>query len=58
MGELRNAYNILAGKSEGKRPLRRPTHKWENNVTDLREMGGKVWNECIWFITGISGGPM
>jgi hypothetical protein len=24
MGEMKNAYNILVGKPEGKRPLRRP----------------------------------
>jgi hypothetical protein len=32
MGEKRNAYNILVGKSEGKRPLGRPRHRWEDNV--------------------------
>jgi hypothetical protein len=26
IGEVRNAYNILVGKHEGKRPLRRPKH--------------------------------
>jgi hypothetical protein len=26
MGEMRNAYKILVGKPEGKRPLRRPSH--------------------------------
>jgi hypothetical protein len=29
MGEMRNAYKILTGESEGKRPLERPRHKWE-----------------------------
>jgi hypothetical protein len=29
MGEMRNAYNILVGKPEGKRLLRRPRYKWE-----------------------------
>jgi hypothetical protein len=33
MGEMRNAYNILVGKPEGKRPLRRPRRRWENNIT-------------------------
>jgi hypothetical protein len=29
MGEMRNTYKILAGKPEGKGPLRRPSHKWK-----------------------------
>jgi hypothetical protein len=32
MGEKKNAYRILLGKPEGKRPLKRPRHKW----VDLR----------------------
>jgi hypothetical protein len=37
--EKRNVYRILAGKPEGKRPLRRPRHKWVDNVKmDLREI--------------------
>jgi hypothetical protein len=28
---MRNAYNILVGKSEGKRTLKRPRCKWEDN---------------------------
>jgi hypothetical protein len=32
MGEMRNAYKILVGKSEGKRPLRRPRHRLEDNI--------------------------
>jgi hypothetical protein len=31
MGDMRNVYNILVGKPEGKKPLGRPRHKWENN---------------------------
>jgi hypothetical protein len=30
MGRMRNAHKILAGKPERKRPLRRPTHGWED----------------------------
>jgi hypothetical protein len=32
MGEMRNACKILVRKPEGKRPLRRPRGKWENNI--------------------------
>jgi hypothetical protein len=31
---------VLVRKSEGKRPLRRPRHRWEDNIKmDLREIG-------------------
>jgi hypothetical protein len=29
MWEMKNAYNMLAGKPEGKRPLGRPRRRWE-----------------------------
>jgi hypothetical protein len=32
MGANRNAYRILVGKPEGKIPLRRPTHRWMDNI--------------------------
>jgi hypothetical protein len=32
MGDMGNAYKIVVGKSEGKRPLGRPVHRWENNI--------------------------
>jgi hypothetical protein len=39
MGEKRNAYSILVGKPEGKRPLRRPRRRWVDNIKiDLREV--------------------
>jgi hypothetical protein len=46
MGEVRNVYRILVGRPEGKRPLGRPRHRWENNIMmDLREKGidGTNW---------------
>jgi hypothetical protein len=40
MGKMRNAYRILVGKPEGKRPLGRPRRFWGYNVkTGLRETG-------------------
>jgi hypothetical protein len=38
MGEVRGAYNILVGKPEGRRPLGRPRHRWEDNRMDLGEV--------------------
>jgi hypothetical protein len=38
--EKMNAYRILVGKPEGKRPLRRPRRRWVDNIKmDLRETG-------------------
>jgi hypothetical protein len=46
MGTKRNAYRILVGKPEGKRPLGRSRHRWEDNIRmDLREMG---WGGMDW----------
>ncbi|KAJ4425477.1 hypothetical protein ANN_28093 [Periplaneta americana] len=40
MGESRNAYRVLFGRPEGKRPLGRPRRRWEDNIKmDLREVG-------------------
>jgi hypothetical protein len=40
MGEVRDAYNILVGWPEGRRPLGRPRRRWEDNIKmDLREIG-------------------
>ena len=36
----RNAYRVILGRPEGKRPLGRPTSRWEDNIKmDLREVG-------------------
>jgi hypothetical protein len=40
MGERRIGYRVLVGKPEGKRPLGRLGHRWENNIKmDLQEWG-------------------
>ncbi|KAJ4427892.1 hypothetical protein ANN_23900 [Periplaneta americana] len=40
MGESRNAYRVLVGRPEGKRPLGRPRRRWEDNIKmDLRKVG-------------------
>jgi hypothetical protein len=46
MGEKRNAYRLLVGKPEGKRPLERPGCRWVDNVRmDLGEVG---WGDVDW----------
>jgi hypothetical protein len=46
MGEGRNVYRVLTGKSEGKRPLERPRRRWEYGIKmDLREIG---WGGVEW----------
>jgi len=32
LGEERDMYRVLVGKPEGKRPLRRPRRRWEDNI--------------------------
>jgi hypothetical protein len=47
-GEGRRVYRVLVGRSEGKRPLGRRRHRWEDNIKlDFREIGidGANW---IW----------
>jgi hypothetical protein len=56
MGEMKNAYKTLVGKPEGKRPLGRTRHRWEDNfIMDLKEIGWEVWIGCIWLRKGTSG---
>jgi hypothetical protein len=46
MVEKKNAYRILVGKPEAKRPLGRSRHRWEDNIImDLREIG---WGGIGW----------
>jgi hypothetical protein len=46
MGEGRGAYRILMGRPEGRRPLGRPRHRWEDNIKmDLQEVG---WGCMYW----------
>jgi hypothetical protein len=63
MGEERKVYKVLVGKPEGKRPLERPRHSWEDGIRmDLGEIGwGRgvvVWIGFSWLRIGPSGGLM
>jgi hypothetical protein len=46
IGEVGDSYNILVGRPEGRRPLGRPRHRWEDNIKmDLREI---VFGDVDW----------
>jgi len=50
MVEGRGVYGVLVGKPEGKRPLGRSRHKWEDYIKmDLQEVGsgGMDWIELV-----------
>jgi hypothetical protein len=45
-GEKRNAYRLLVGKPEGRRPLGRPRRRWLDIIRmDLVELG---WGDVDW----------
>ena len=48
--QQRNAYGVLVGKREGKRPIGRSTLRWENNIKmDLQEIerDGVKWIDLV-----------
>jgi hypothetical protein len=50
MGEKRNAYRLLVGKPDGRRPLGRPRRRM-----DLVEVGWRVGTGLVWLRTGTGG---
>ena len=59
MGERRGVYRVLVGKPEGKRPLRRPRRRWEDNIkTDLQEVGCVGMDLSSWHRIGTGGGHL
>jgi hypothetical protein len=60
VGEKRNAYRLLVGKPEGRRPLGRPRRRWVDNIRmDLGEVScsdadwiglAQVWNRWRGFV--------
>jgi hypothetical protein len=46
MGEKRNAYRLLVGKPEGKKPLEKPRRRWVDKIKmDLLDIG---WGVVDW----------
>jgi hypothetical protein len=54
--ERRGTYRVLVGKLEGKRPIGRPMHRWEDNIKmNFQETGWGACTGLIWFSIGTGG---
>jgi len=59
MGKRRGAYRVLVRNPEGKRPLRKPRRRWEDNIKmDLHEVGWGAWTGLIWLMIRTGGGHL
>jgi hypothetical protein len=57
MGEGRGVHRVSVGKPEGRRPLGRPRHRWEDNIKmNLQEVGGVVGTGWSGLRIGTGGG--
>jgi hypothetical protein len=55
-GEKRNTYRLLVGKTEGKKPLGRPRHRWVDNIRMfLERWDGVMWTGFAWLMIGTGG---
>jgi hypothetical protein len=57
-GEDGNAYRILAGKPEGKRPLGRPRRRWGDDIKINLRQRCVVLTGLIWLRMGTNEGPV
>jgi hypothetical protein len=46
MGKKRNAYRLLVGKPEEKRPLGRPRRRLVDNIE--MDLGERGWGDVVW----------
>jgi hypothetical protein len=57
VGDRRDAYRVLEGRPEGKRPLGRPMCRWEVNIkVNLQEVGLGARTGLLWVKIGTGGG--
>jgi hypothetical protein len=57
MRDRRGAYRVLVGKPDGKRPLGRPGHRWEDNINRIfKKWDGESWTGWLWLRIGTGGG--
>jgi len=55
-GDMENAYRILSPKTWKERPFGRAGRRNGIIRRILKNYGVRVWNGCIWFSIGASGG--
>jgi hypothetical protein len=56
-GEKRGPYRILVGRTQGRRPLGRSRHRWEDNIKMVvQDVGWGAWTGLSWFRIGTGGG--
>ena len=56
MAENESVYRVSVGKPEGRKPLGRTRHRWEDNIKMVhREMGCGEWTGSVWLRTGTGG---
>ena len=59
IGVRRGIYSVVVEKPWGKRPLRTPRHRWEDNIKmDLEEVGCGAWTGWMWLRIGTGGGHL
>jgi hypothetical protein len=59
MGERRSIHRFLVGKHEGKRPLGRPSHGWEDKIKMIfRKYVVTVWTGSSWLWIGTGDGHL
>ena len=59
VGEVRGVHRVLLRKPEGKRPLGRPRHRWEDNLRWIfRKWEGVVGTGWSWLRIGTGGGHL
>jgi len=58
MEERRGAYRVLVGKPEGKRPLVRPRHRWEDTINMALQEVGWAWFGLMWLRIETGGGHL
>jgi len=58
-GERRGAYRGFVGRPGGKRPLGKPTRRWEDNIKmNHLFMGLGAWTGLLWLRKGTGGGRL